>query len=223
MTRHGGLHLELARLAAKAGKPVFIDKPLTATPSDALALVSKAREAGVTMVSFSTLRYGSDVLRFGREFSTAGPVRYASYTGPASRISPYGGIIFYAIHCVELMLFHHGANVASVQAIQHPVAAESANITVTCTYEDGTLVTLGLIGDGAYQFRMLAYGRDAVVEAPIVARDYYKHGVQEVLAVLRGDKPSDVTDAQMVRAVQVCEAIELSLQSGGSVDPRALD
>jgi hypothetical protein len=72
------------------------------------------------MVSFSTLRYGSDTVAFEQRMSEVQPVRYASYTGPASRQNEHGGLIFYSIHTVELMLHMHGIEVNSVYAIDRP-------------------------------------------------------------------------------------------------------
>ena len=40
VTPHGGLHLDLARIAIDAGKPVFVDKPFTFSPDDARELVA---------------------------------------------------------------------------------------------------------------------------------------------------------------------------------------
>ena len=145
VSRHGGLHLDLARVAIEAHKPVFVDKPFAVAPDDARELVTLAEDAGVAMISFSTLRCGSDTVAFKRRRSEIGPVRYACYTGPASRQNDYGGLIFYSIHTVEFMLHLHGIDVNSLYAIEHPVGVSNSNITATCTYDDGTLVTLAFI------------------------------------------------------------------------------
>ena len=251
LSRHSGLHLDLARPVIEARKPLFVDKPLTQTPGEARELISLVRESGITMTSFSTLRYGSEALAFGEGLRAASPVRYASYMGPAKRRSPYGGIIFYAIHVVELMLNFHGADVVSVSAVESPPGADKANINAVCTYGDGTLVSLGLIGDGVYVFYMMGVGHDGIVVVPGTARNYaadaesraraegggsqapksaaaapradhYENGMREILAVLRGEKPGGVSREQMLMAIQVCTAIEESLQRGAPVDPRTL-
>ena len=251
LPRDPGLHLDLARPVIEARKPLFIDKPLTRTPDEARELISLVEESGITMTSFSSLRYGSEALLFGEGLRAASPVRYASYMGPAKRKSPYGGVMFYAIHVVELMLNFHGADIVSVSAVESPAGADESNINATCTYGDGTLVSLGLIGDGVYLFYMMGVCQDGIVEVPGTARNYaadaasraraegagsqvpksaatapkadhYEKGVQEILAVLRGEKPSGVSHEQMLRAIQVCTAIEESLQRGAAVDPRTL-
>lgn len=252
VTRHGGLHLDLARVAIDAGKPVFVDKPFTVTPDDARQLVTLVEKAGVPMVSFSTLRYGSDTVAFEQRMSKVKPVRYASYTGPASRQNEHGGLIFYSIHTVELMLHLHGIEVNSVYAIERPAGVEKSNITATCSYDDGTLVTLAFIGDGAYHFHKRAIGANGVVDSTEderdlsadassfgkavgesaskppttmsrgMAADHYPNGVREVVRVLRGEKKSDISNEQMIRTIQVCAAIEESLNTGSWINPSEL-
>ncbi len=174
IARDPGAHLELAHPVIEAGKPVFVDKPMVRTPDDARELLSLVREAGIPMASFTTLRYGSDTERYAEGFRSIGPVRYASYVGPAHRTHPYGGFEFYAVHSVEVMLQFHGTDVVSVQATEHRPGADRSNTVATCAFGDGTLVTLGLVGDGAYHFRMTAIGRDGVVD---VARAMYPESV----------------------------------------------
>ena len=252
VSRHGGMHLDLARVAIDARKPVFVDKPFTVAPDDARELVILAEDAGVPMVSFSTLRYGSDTVDFKRRMSEIGPVRYAGYTGPASRQNDYGGLIFYSIHTVELMLHLHGIHVNSIYAIEHPTGVEKSNITATCSYDDGTLVTLAFIGDGAYHFHKRAIGAEGVIDSSEderdlsadatsfgravgesanqpstsmsqgMAADHYPNGVREAVRVLRGEKTSDISPEQMIRAVQVCNAIEESLNTGRAINPSEL-
>ena len=222
LARHAGKHLDETRPVIAAGKPLFVDKPLTGTPHDARELISLADKTGVIVTSFSTLRYATDTLRYAEAFGKASPVRFATYLGPASRTSHYGGIAFYAIHAVELMLHFHGADIESVIAMEHVRDAEKSNIVAVSTYSDGTLVTLGLLGDAAYHFRLTAVGREGVADMALELNDNYLRGMQELMPVLRGEKPPGVSGAEMLRAVQVCEAIERSLTNGKPVDPREL-
>ena len=249
-SRRPGVHVAHARPAIEARKPLFVDKPLAQTPDQCRELIALAEDAGITMTSFSTLRYGSAADAYRSGLAKAGPVKFAAYLGPCTRRNEYGGIIFYGIHLAELMQEFHGAGVVSVEAVESPPDADPSNISVACTYEDGTLVTLGLIGEGVYIFHMLAVGSDGIVEVPGTAQNYaadaqsrnraegrdtstptgaqaapeadhYVRGTRRILAVLRGEKPG-VPHEQMLRSVQICTAIEESLVRGGPVDPRTL-
>jgi predicted dehydrogenase len=251
ITRSAGLHLDLARPVIEARKPLFVEKPLTQTPNQARELLGLVEASGVNMTSFSTLRYGSAARLYREGLDAAGPVRYASYVGPATRRNPYGGILFYAIHVVELMNEFHGPDVVSVRAVESPPDADKSNIAVACTLGDGTLVSLALVGDGTYFFYMMAVGQDGMVEVPGTTRNYaeeaaqqaheagsggatpgravdnpaadhYENGMREILSVLRGEKPSGVSHEDMLRSIQVCAAIEESLQRNAPIDPRTL-
>ena len=150
------------------------------------------------------------------------------------------------------MLHLHGIDVKSVYAIEHPAGAVKSNITATCSYDDGTLVTLAFIGDGAYHFHKRAVGSEGVIDSSEderdlsadassfgravgeaanrpstsmsrgMAADHYPNGVREAVRVLRGEETSDISPAQMIRAVQVCNAIEESLNTGRAINPTEL-
>ena len=249
MSRSADVHLEHARLVINAGKPLFVDKPPTQTPMQAKKLLALVDESKIPMTSFSTLRFGSSSIDYERQLSQIGTVRYATYLGPGSRINPYGGIIYYGIHIVELMLHFHGCDVSSITAVENPVGHEQSNISVTCQYSNGTLVNLVLIGDGMYLFHILAVGSDGIAEVPVnvynytkdakakaqaeghnvnlhisnspVNTDHYEKGVRKVLEILTG-QTDGVPHEEILRAVQVCAAIEKSLVDGKPVDPRLL-
>ena len=164
IARHPGDHLDLARPVIEAGKPMFVDKPMTETPQQARDLLALVEESGIPMTSFTTLRFGTDTGEYAEALAQIGPVRFASYVGPASRKNPFGGYGFYGVHSVELMLQFHGIDIVSIDAVEHPRDAERSNTVATCRYADGTTVVLGLVGDGVYHFRMTAIGHDGVVD-----------------------------------------------------------
>lgn len=79
IARHPDTHLDLARLAIEAGKPVYVDKPLARTPNQASEILSLAKLSPSPVTSFSTMRFASHTLRFELGIQNVGPVRYASY------------------------------------------------------------------------------------------------------------------------------------------------
>ncbi|MDR2809711.1 MAG: Gfo/Idh/MocA family oxidoreductase, partial [Tannerellaceae bacterium] len=60
-TNDGRLHLEQALEVFKAGKRVFIDKPVAASLTDAIAIYQAAEKYGVVVFSASSLRYMSNM------------------------------------------------------------------------------------------------------------------------------------------------------------------
>jgi predicted dehydrogenase len=218
ITRHGGLHRSLVEPYLSAGVPTFVDKPLAVDPADANAMIALAKARKTPFTSFSTVRFSADVLRFLNRVPELGAIRSGIYSGPASRRNPYGGIIFYAIHCIELMLMTQGTGVQWVQAVEGPGVDADGNgaVVAVCAWADGALATLNLPVNAKYSFEMTALGSDGVHHAALDISDCYRAGMKQILACLRGGE-SPVADREMVEAIQIGAAIHSSLESGGRI------
>jgi predicted dehydrogenase len=218
VTRHGGLHRALVEPFLSAGVPTFVDKPLAVDPADAKAMVSLAQARKTPFTSFSTVRFSADVSQFMGRVPDLGAIRSGIYIGPASRRNPYGGIIFYAIHCIELMLMTQGTGVQWVQAVEGPgVDAEgNGNVVAVCAWADGATATLNLPVNAKYTFEMAALGATGTHHAVLNISDCYRAGMKQILACLRGGE-SPVAPEEMVEAIQVGAAIQSSIDSGGRI------
>lgn len=218
VTRHGGLHRALVQPYLAAGVPTFVDKPLAVDPADAQAIVELAAQHKTPFTSFSTVRWSASTQTFLAAAQQLGGLRGGIYRGPATRRSQYGGIIFYAIHCIEIMLMNQGTGVAWVQAVEGPAVDEAGNgnVVVICAWPDGAVATLELTVDVHYGFEATALGRTATLHHKLDISDCYRQGLRRILACLRGG-PSPVDPAEMVEAVQIGVAIEQSLASGARV------
>ncbi len=218
VTRHGGLHLDLVRPYLQAGVPTFVDKPLAVDPEDARSIVALANQKQIPFTSFSTVRFSADTQRFLLASKDLGDLRACVYSGPATRRSPYGGVIFYAIHCIELMLMTQGAGVQWVQALEGPAidSAGNGNVVVLCAWANGATATLEFTVDAKYSFEITALGRTETLHAKLNISDCYREGIQRILACLRGGG-SPVAPTEMIEAIQVGAAIERSLNVGERV------
>lgn len=208
--RHGGLHLQYAKPFIEAGIPVFVDKPLAATPKDAEALVELAERTGTPMTSFSTLRFAKGVPEFIKDLETIGTLRTGIFTSPADRKSEYGGLVFYAIHGSELLLATCGAGVEEVQAAQY-----GNNVMAVMGHKKGMLLSLNLIASG-YGFDMMAYGDKGRKKIEVDASSCYYEGFKMFMEMLRTGK-SPIPHAEMIESVRIIDAVERSLQSGKPV------
>jgi len=209
--RHGGLHRRYAEPFLRAGIPVFVDKPLAISPDDARALLDLAEANNTPLTSFSTLRYSRDMLAFVKEAEEVGPVSLSVFSGPADRQSEYGGLPFYGIHTVELAQALNGPGVISVHAVEN-----KKNIVATLMYEDGRVTVLNFLGDAAYVFHMLAFGKKGHVGRALDAGTCYKDGLEIVLAMVRtGKRPLERNE--LLEPVLILDAIERSLGTGKAV------
>jgi predicted dehydrogenase len=219
VTRHGGLHRELVTPYLEAGIPVFVDKPLAVDPNDAREIVRVAQAKGVPFTSFSTVRFSKSTKALADESATLGGLRVGSYTGPATRRNIYGGIIFYAVHSIEMMLMFQGTGVTWVDAQEGPALDANGNgaITVTCAYGDGAIGTLALTVDAKYAFTAHLIGREGLAYRTLDISDCYHEGMKAILPALRGEADAGVAPAAMIEAVQIASAIERSLDENRRV------
>jgi len=206
--RHGGLHRQYAEPFLRAKVPTFIDKPLAISPEDARALAQLAEKTGTPLTSFSTLRYAQDMVAFVKEAHEKGPITSAVFSGPADRQSEYGGLPFYGIHLVEMMQALHGPGIVSVQAVEH-----RKNVVATLCYGDDRIATLNFLGNAAYVFHMLAFGKQGWVGRALDAGTCYRDGLEVVLSMVRTGK-MPLRREELLEPVLVLAGIERSLTSG---------
>lgn len=224
VTRHGGRHLGLVRPYLEAGVPVFVDKPLATEPADAREIVALAEKHKTPFTSYSTVRFSVDTQAFIAKTQELGGVRVGVYSGPATRRNIYGGVIFYAVHSIELMLTVQGTGIEWVQAVEGPAVddAGNGNMTAICAWPDGATATLELTVDAQYSFQAMALGREGTHATRLDISDCYREGMKRILPVLRGKTSgqlgeASVTHTQMVEAVCVGKAIDLSMDTGQRV------
>jgi len=219
ITRRPEKHLEYAKFAIDQKKPLFVEKPVAQTVNEAKTLINLVEKSNVIMSSFSTLRFSSDTSKHIEQLDKIGNLTFANYLGPASR---YKSLLFYGIHIIELMLHMHGDEVESINAIEHPKNAVESNVQAICKYKDGPLVTLSFIGKGVYQFQMTGLGENGVVNTQINSDDFYEKGIKKLIAILTSKEKNPISFNQMVRSIQIAESIELSLETGTSINPQDL-
>ncbi|HEX8038126.1 MAG TPA: Gfo/Idh/MocA family oxidoreductase [Chryseosolibacter sp.] len=111
-TNDGRLHLEQAVPVFKAGKTVFIDKPLAAFLPDAVAIVKEARKYNIPIFSASSLRYAPSVKAIAE--GKAGNVLGADVFSPAHLEKTHLDFSWYGIHGVEMLFTVMGRGCKSV-------------------------------------------------------------------------------------------------------------
>ncbi|TWU31393.1 Gfo/Idh/MocA family protein [Novipirellula artificiosorum] len=111
-TNDGRIHFEQALEVFRAGKPVFIDKPIGSNLAEALAIFRAAEHYKTPMFSSSSLRFSSAVqrVRAGDE----GPVLGCSSYSPCSLEKTHVDLFWYGIHGVELLYTCMGTGCVSV-------------------------------------------------------------------------------------------------------------
>ncbi len=111
-TNDGRPHLEQIRPVLRAGKPVFVDKPVAGSLADAVAIFKEAGNAEVPIFSSSSLRYmpSAQAARHGE----IGEVIGCDAFSPCSLESTHPDLFWYGIHGVEALFTVMGPGCESV-------------------------------------------------------------------------------------------------------------
>jgi predicted dehydrogenase len=111
-TNDGRLHLEQALPVLKAGKRMFIDKPIAASLTHAVAIYEAARKYNVPVFSSSSLRYITDVQDITK--GKIGKVLGADTFSPATIEKTHPDLFWYGVHGVETLFALMGTGCRSV-------------------------------------------------------------------------------------------------------------
>lgn len=201
--RDGGLHRPAAEPFLRAGIPVLVDKPLTASVEDARALLDLSQETGTRLFSASALRFVPEMAALRDE--AQGPLRHLHVAGPADPDSEYAGIFFYGIHHVE----------AAMTILGDPVV-KPGDVDVTATRHGDTVVAHTRIADVDITFTFVVPGDDGRV--PFHATAIRAQGITATELTLGGDYNAPALDAffndtmpldkeQLLSPIVVLEAI----------------
>lgn len=201
-TNDGRPHLEQVRPVFRAGKPVFIDKPIAGTLDDAVAIFDEAQEAKVPVFSASSLRFGKDsqAVRGG----SIGTVITCETTSPAHLEKTHPDLFWYGIHGVESLFTVMGTGCKTVQRSTSP----EGKIVVTGTWQDGRIGTFRE-GDG---YRGTAKGEKG--EASVGSYDGYQPLVEAAVKFFQTGV-SPVSAAETLEIYAFMEAADASKKADG--------
>lgn len=117
-TNDGRLHLEQALPVLKAGKRMFIDKPIAASLTDAIAIFNAAEKYKVPIFSSSSLRYISGLKEISE--GKIGKVTGADTFSPCHLEPTHPDLVWYGIHGVEILFTVMGTGCKSVTRVSTP-------------------------------------------------------------------------------------------------------
>ena len=199
----GRPHLEQARPVLKAGKRLYIDKPMAGSLRDVVEIFNLAKAAGVPIFSASSLRYGKNTqaVRNG----SIGPVTRAETSSPCHLEPHHPDLFWYGVHGVESLFTLLGPGCETVRR----GATADGKIEVTGTWTGGRT--------GTFRETENSYGGQAVGEkgeAAVGSYDGYHPLVAEVVTFFKtGVVP--VPAAETVEIFAFMEAADASKRRNG--------
>jgi predicted dehydrogenase len=202
----GRIHLEEAIPVIKAGKPLWIDKPVAGSLVDAIVIYEMAKKHNVPCFSSSSLRFGPGIQAL-RKNDAVGSVLGAATWGPCSYSPGTPDLFFYGIHGVEPLFTIMGTGCETVTRVH----TEDTDF-VTGVWKDGRVGTYRGIRRGASSSGATVYGTKSIVQA---ARDGgYEDLLQEIGRFFKtGKAPVDAQETIEIFAFM--EAADESKRQGG--------
>ncbi len=205
-TNDGRLHLEQAIPVIKAGKPMFIDKPMTASLADAMVIFETARKYKVPLFSSSSLRYiaGMDEVRSGKFGRVLGAETYS----PAKLEKTHPDLFWYGIHGVETLFAAMGTGCISVVRISN----EDTDLVIG-TWNDGRIGTFRGIRKGKAEYGGTVFGEKDI--SVLGGYSGYNPLLVQIINFFRtGDIP--VREEETLEILAFMEAADCSKVSGGA-------
>jgi predicted dehydrogenase len=204
-TNDGRPHLEQALPVLRAGKPVFIDKPVAGSLADAVAIYAAAKQFNCPVFSSSALRFtkGTQALRAG----AAGAVLGCDAFSPCVLEKTHPDLFWYGIHGCETLFTVMGAGCVSVTRTTSPDFD-----VVVGTWKNGRLGTFRGLRKGATGFGGRAFGEKGIRD--IGGFDGYRPLVVELAKFFRTRQPP-VSPEETIEIYAFMEAADESKRRGG--------
>jgi WD40 repeat protein/predicted dehydrogenase len=205
-TNDGRPHLEQIIPALKAGLPVFVDKPIAGSVTDAVAMFELGRHFKTPLFCSSSLRFsdGPQALRAG----SIGKILGCSTYSPCSLEKTHPDLFWYGIHGVEMLFTVMGTGCESVTR-----ASSKDFELVTGTWDDGRIGTFRGIRSGKGGYGGTAFGEKGIV--PVGKYDGYKPLVVEIVRFFK-TREVPVTEAETLEIYAFMEASDESKRQGGA-------
>ena len=210
---HGKHHLPAARPLLEAGLPLFIDKPFCCSRSEGRRFLVRAAELGVPVCSFSVMPMQSAFAALKKQVRRLGEIYAAVCTGPCDITSRYGGIFFYGVHQVEMILQLLGYEVGHAQVVK----GTGKNHLATLAFKDGRMATMNLMAEGGGSFHLSVIGAKGRIDRSVdYDENFFFPGVRSFVRMFRTGRTDETMESMLV-PVAVLEALQKSIGTGGRV------
>jgi predicted dehydrogenase len=204
----GRPHLAQITPVLKAGKRVFVDKPLAASLDDARRIIELSKQTGTPFFSTSSARFHSDIPRL-RDSPGVGKVTKVQSTYAVSPLPFHPDLFYYGIHGIEALYAVMGTGCVS---LSRKIEGD-ADVT-TATWKDGRVgVFHGLLKGGEKLPMLRVWGEKGTVESS--PSQGYEALVLEIAEFFHTGR-SPVPQAQTIEIFEFMTAAQLSKDRGGA-------
>jgi hypothetical protein len=202
----GRTHLAQIQPVLRAGKPVFIDKPLAGSLAEAVQIFHLAQEHHVPCFSSSALRFSPNIAGM-RQDPRVGEVVGCTAYSPCALEEHHPDLFWDGIHGVETLFTIMGPGCETVTRVQ----ARGTELVVG-TWSDGRIGTFRGLRNGKTEYGALVFGSRAIV--PSGGFSGYEPLVGEISTFFKTGRPP-VSAAETLEIYAFMEAADESKRRGG--------
>jgi len=214
-TNDGRLHLEQALQVMKAGKRMFIDKPVAASLADTVSIFRAARHYNVPVFSSSSLRF--DEITQKIVSGEIGKVLGADTYSPCTIEKTHPDLFWYGVHGVEILFTVMGTGCRSVSRIY----TENTDVAVGI-WDDNRIGTFRGTRSGIYDIGGTVFGEKANMTLgkehgynPMLLKivEFFNTGVvpvkaEDTIAIFAFMTAADESKSRGGRSVEISEIME---------------
>jgi predicted dehydrogenase len=193
----GRPHLAQVRPVIKAGKPVFIDKPIAASLADTIEIFDLAKKHNVPCFSSSSLRFNEHLKDLAND-PKVGKIKRCDARGPVNPLKGHPELFFYGIHGIEMLFTLMGPGCETVTW---------KDGVVTGTWKDGRIGTFR----NAKDYKVEVTGEKGTASS---GGGGYQDLVKEIGTFFR-TKKAPVPAEETINLVAFMTAAEESKKAGG--------
>lgn len=202
-TNDGRLHREQALQVLKAGKRMFIDKPIAASLADVMAIFDASRTYKIPIFSASSLRYIK-----GIESVDKSQVLGADTFSPAVLEKTHPDFFWYGVHGVETLYTVMGTGCREVVRVH----TDGTDVVVG-TWTDGRIGTFRGTRTGKHDYGGTVYAQNGNVK--LGPYGGYEPLLKEIIKYFEtGSAP--VTPEETIEIFAFMEAADESKRQGGA-------
>lgn len=205
-TNDGRLHLQQALPVFKAGKKVFIDKPVAASLKDTIAIFDAAKKYNVPVFSSSSLRYTQSAQDIAQG-KTAIKVLGAETYSPCKLEQTHPDLFWYGVHGVELLYTVMGTGCKKVVRIQ-----TNDTDVVVGTWDDNRIGTFRGLRAGKTDYGGTVFGDNKIVQ--LGSYEGYNPLLAKITEFFTTGKPP-VSAEETIELFAFMEAADESKRRGG--------
>jgi hypothetical protein len=209
----GRVHLEQFEAVAGAGKPVYIDKPLTIDVAEAQQLKAIAERTNTRVFSSSVWRFSQGLNKALDNLN--GPCRHASLHGQWPLHAGLQGWFFYGIHQVEMLFAAMGRGCRRVACVR-----DGSSEVLTGFWPDGRMGIISTCHDEQRPFGGCLQGPEGEALVRVVDSKYdrYHAFLKAALAFFHGGAAPVGIDETLETIAFLAAAAQSAEQGGRLVE-----